>query len=265
MLKAKPDHPAAPLLLADCRLLLGEWKQVIAILDPLLERDPDNRADPLHARDRAHAGPADRARPARPRPHPPAGRLGGGAPRARDREPRGERRHRRREGAAPGPRARPESAHRQRHPRRRARPHGRGRRRGGGAAARDRGEPQPLRLAPASRPPAPPGVEDGRGDGAPAEGPRAAARGPRRALPDRPGRDRRGRPGSPPRATLEALVREEPRFTEAHVSLATAYYRLGRRADGQRHQAIVEQLKREEKAREDAEKARQQGTPTPAP
>ena len=32
------------------------------------------------------------------------------------------------------------------------------------------------------------------------------------------------------RATLEALVREEPRFTEAHVSLATVYYRLGRRA-----------------------------------
>ena len=49
------------------------------------------------------------------------------------------------------------------------------------------------------------------------------------------------------------------------VSLATVYYRLGRRADGQRHQAIVEQLKREEKAREDAEKARQQGTSTPAP
>ena len=44
MLKAKPDHPAAPLLLADCRLLLGEWKQVIAILDPLLERDPENQA-----------------------------------------------------------------------------------------------------------------------------------------------------------------------------------------------------------------------------
>ena len=44
VLKAKPDHPQAPLLLADCRLLLGEWKQVIAILDPLLERDPDNKA-----------------------------------------------------------------------------------------------------------------------------------------------------------------------------------------------------------------------------
>ncbi len=44
VLKAKPDHPQAPLLLADCRLLLGEWKAVIAILDPLLERDPENKA-----------------------------------------------------------------------------------------------------------------------------------------------------------------------------------------------------------------------------
>ena len=87
VLKAKPDHPAAPLLLADCRLLLGEWKQVIAILDPLLERDPDNKAilymiGTALMRDRQY-----RARPARPRPHPAAGRLGGGAPRARDREP----------------------------------------------------------------------------------------------------------------------------------------------------------------------------------
>jgi len=67
------------------------------------------------------------------------------------------------------------------------------------------------------------------------------------------------------RATLEALAGDEPRFTEAQVSLATVYYRLGRRADGQRHQAIVEQLKREEKAREDAERARQQGTQAPPP
>ncbi len=42
--KAQPDHAAAPLLLADCRLQLGEWKQVIAILDPLLEKDPENQA-----------------------------------------------------------------------------------------------------------------------------------------------------------------------------------------------------------------------------
>ena len=71
----------------------------------------------------------------------------------------------------------------------------------------------------------------------------------------RGGARRRSRPWS----------RKTPRFTEAHVSLATVYYRLGRRADGQRHQAIVQQLKREEKAREDAEKARQQGTQAPPP
>jgi hypothetical protein len=36
------------------------------------------------------------------------------------------------------------------------------------------------------------------------------------------------------------------------------YYRLGRREDGNREQAIVQRLKAEEKAREDAERARQQ-------
>ena len=32
------------MLLADCRLRLGEWKSVIEILDPLLEKDPENEA-----------------------------------------------------------------------------------------------------------------------------------------------------------------------------------------------------------------------------
>jgi tetratricopeptide (TPR) repeat protein len=50
--------------------------------------------------------------------------------------------------------------------------------------------------------------------------------------------------------TLEALVRDEPRFTEAHVSLATAYYRLKRRDDGDRERAMVDQLTREQQARE---------------
>jgi len=63
----------------------------------------------------------------------------------------------------------------------------------------------------------------------------------------------------PARKTLEPLVRESPGFTEAHVSLAMVYYRLGRREDGNREQAIVQRLKAEEKAREDAERARQQG------
>ena len=58
-------------------------------------------------------------------------------------------------------------------------------------------------------------------------------------------------------------MKDAPSFTEAHVSLAMVYYRLGRRADGNREQAIVQRLKAEEKAREDAERARQQGQAAP--
>jgi Tfp pilus assembly protein PilF len=67
------------------------------------------------------------------------------------------------------------------------------------------------------------------------------------------------------RRVLEPLVTEEPSFSEAHVSLATVYYRLGRRADGDREQKAVLRLKAEQKAREDAERARQQGSPRPVP
>ena len=41
---------------------------------------------------------------------------------------------------------------------------------------------------------------------------------------------------------LEALVKEAPTFVEAHVSLATVYYRLKRKADGDREKAIVAKL-----------------------
>ncbi len=41
------------------------------------------------------------------------------------------------------------------------------------------------------------------------------------------------------RTTLEKLAHERPEFTEAHVSLATVYYRLKRKADGDRERAIV--------------------------
>lgn len=51
-------------------------------------------------------------------------------------------------------------------------------------------------------------------------------------------------------STLERLVQENPSFTEAHVSLATVYYRLKRRADGDRHKAIAEQLAAEAQARQ---------------
>jgi tetratricopeptide (TPR) repeat protein len=54
------------------------------------------------------------------------------------------------------------------------------------------------------------------------------------------------------REMLVDLVEEYPRFTEAHVSLATCYYRLRRREDGDRHQAIVRELRAEDQARRDA-------------
>lgn len=41
---------------------------------------------------------------------------------------------------------------------------------------------------------------------------------------------------------LEKVVEQAPEFVEAHVSLATVYYRLKRKADGDRHRAIVDRL-----------------------
>jgi tetratricopeptide (TPR) repeat protein len=52
------------------------------------------------------------------------------------------------------------------------------------------------------------------------------------------------------RGELESLVAESPNFTEAHVSLATAYYREKRKADGDRERAIVERLNAERQAKE---------------
>jgi tetratricopeptide (TPR) repeat protein len=47
---------------------------------------------------------------------------------------------------------------------------------------------------------------------------------------------------------LEELVKEAPEFAEAHVSLATVYYRLKRKADGDREGAIVRKLTAEAQA-----------------
>jgi tetratricopeptide (TPR) repeat protein len=52
------------------------------------------------------------------------------------------------------------------------------------------------------------------------------------------------------RSHLESLVEEAPNFTEAHVSLATAYYREKRKADGDRERAIVEKLNGEKQGNE---------------
>jgi tetratricopeptide (TPR) repeat protein len=48
---------------------------------------------------------------------------------------------------------------------------------------------------------------------------------------------------------LEGIVQEAPAFLEAHVALATAYYRQQRKADGDRERAVVERLTEEKDAR----------------
>ena len=47
---------------------------------------------------------------------------------------------------------------------------------------------------------------------------------------------------------LEQLIKESPQFVEAHVSLATVYYRLKRKADGDRERATVLKLNAESQA-----------------
>jgi tetratricopeptide (TPR) repeat protein len=44
------------------------------------------------------------------------------------------------------------------------------------------------------------------------------------------------------RAELEAIVKRSPQFVEAHISLATIYYRLKRKQDGDREKALVQKL-----------------------
>jgi Tfp pilus assembly protein PilF len=49
-------------------------------------------------------------------------------------------------------------------------------------------------------------------------------------------------------ATLEQVVKQSPKFLEAHVSLAQVYYRLKRKADGDRERSLVQKLKAEQDA-----------------
>ena len=66
---------------------------------------------------------------------------------------------------------------------------------------------------------------------------------------------------------LEQAVKAAPDFTEAHVSLATVYYRLKRKEDGDRERAIIQKLNAQKQAaapgaREDLGPA-YRGEPTP--
>jgi tetratricopeptide (TPR) repeat protein len=49
---------------------------------------------------------------------------------------------------------------------------------------------------------------------------------------------------------LEGIIADAPKFLEAHVTLATVYYRLKRREDGDRERAIVDVLNKEAQARQ---------------
>ena len=52
------------------------------------------------------------------------------------------------------------------------------------------------------------------------------------------------------RLLLEAVAKEYPDFVEAHVLLASVYYRLNRPEDGQRERAIIQKLNAEQQARQ---------------
>ncbi len=54
------------------------------------------------------------------------------------------------------------------------------------------------------------------------------------------------------RLELERLVKDYPGFTEAHVSLATVYYRLKRKEDGDRERSTVRRLQEEDQKRQEA-------------
>jgi hypothetical protein len=58
-----------------------------------------------------------------------------------------------------------------------------------------------------------------------------------------------GKPGEA-RELLEAVVKEYPEFVEARVLLASVYYRLNRKADGDRQRSIVEKLNIEQQSKQ---------------
>jgi hypothetical protein len=63
------------------------------------------------------------------------------------------------------------------------------------------------------------------------------------------------------RVLLEGVVADHPTFTEAYVLLATVYYRLQRREDGDRMRARVEALNAEAQARQPGATAKPEGKP----
>lgn len=63
------------------------------------------------------------------------------------------------------------------------------------------------------------------------------------------------------RKGLEQLTQQEPRFLEAHVTLATVYYRLKRKSEADRERAIVQKLNEEIQAEQPGVKRATVGQP----
>jgi tetratricopeptide (TPR) repeat protein len=56
------------------------------------------------------------------------------------------------------------------------------------------------------------------------------------------------------RAGLEAIVKQAPQFVEAHIALATTYYRLNRKLEGDREKALARKLTSDQQSRQLQEK-----------
>jgi tetratricopeptide (TPR) repeat protein len=67
------------------------------------------------------------------------------------------------------------------------------------------------------------------------------------------------------REMLEAIVKEQPDFVDAHVLLATAYYRLKMKDQGDAQRAIVARLNAENQAKQPGAKAADAPAPASAP
>jgi tetratricopeptide (TPR) repeat protein len=61
------------------------------------------------------------------------------------------------------------------------------------------------------------------------------------------------------RIKLEGILKDSPQFIEAHITLATVYYRLKRKDDGDREKALVQTLNAEKDAKEARDKDKDKG------
>ena len=64
---------------------------------------------------------------------------------------------------------------------------------------------------------------------------------------------------------LEGVAREFPEFSEARVLLASVYYRLGRKEDGDREKAAVLKLTAETQAKQPGAQNNEQSPPIKPP